>query len=189
MSNSIVKFILFFVIILMYSCSGGYVKYPSYFYEGNDKNVSSVEANKNKTVVINDIFNKALKYIKANRCDDAIGYLGGLKQSFCRDFCLAVAYSYCSKPKKSLSLLKKIEPEAEDSIWRSRVYALMSLDDIISIKKLYKDYATIAYAYDAKNRLASILMFKRNGGLSETKRLRYFDMVLSWCKECGIVNQ
>ena len=182
-SRKLFYLFLGFVILFVYSCSGGYVKYPSYFSYKKTTQTYPKESKQNI-----EIFSKGIGYLEANRCDDAVNYFKNMK-GFKADYCLAVSYAYCSKLQSSNLLLKKIEPKSIDSIWHSRVYALMSLVDFLHSKKLFKDYATIAYAYDANDKLASILMFKKTKKLSFAEKEKYFNMVFDWCKEFDVIDK
>ena len=183
-----IKFFVVAILLFLYGCSGGYVKYPSYIFSHHNKTKSLQENHRINTITETLVFEKGIKYLEVNRCDDAIRYFNGLPKNFKSEYSLAVSYAYCSKIAKAQSLLKKIEPIAINNIWHSRVYALMSVVDLLYKKKLFKDYATIAYAYDANNRLASVLMFKKNKKITPTERERYFDTIFMWCKEFDVID-
>ena len=188
MLNKTKLFFATIVFLFLYGCSSGYIKYPSYIFTHQEAKTEKIKEKPciNKEELL--VFEKGIKYLEVNRCDDAIKYFNGLPKNFKSEYSLAVSYAYCSKIAKAQSLLKRIEPIAIDNIWHSRVYALMSVVDLLYKKKLFKDYATIAYAYDANNRLASVLMFKKNKKITPTERERYFNTIFLWCKEFDVID-
>ncbi len=177
------------LIPLMFSCVGGNVKYPAYTtYNKPQQTYNSAPAFPNY-VYINpklSILDTGLKQLRAKQCKQAVNTFKKLPQGFEREFCLSLSYGYCSNIIKSKTILKKIEPIAKDTLWKSRVYAMMSLMDILSTKKLFRDYATISYAYDSTNKLASSLMFKKKPNISDKDKKKYFDTAFSWCEEMGL---
>lgn len=175
MHNRKTVFIFSFLLFVLYSCSGGGVKYPH--YKISEPTVHKIQTKKynNKNI------KTGLNYLRLKQCKRAIEYFRHLNSDFITNYCLSASYGYCGMYKQSENMLSKIEDRAKNRRWKARVYASLGLVYMLNKKSGFRDYLTIAYAYDDNNRLAKSLMFKQS--IDKTEKGRYFDMIFSWCNE------
>ncbi len=176
MLNRKTVYIFLFFLLVLYSCSGVGVKYPHY-----KSSKSVVHKIQTKEHGGNGDIKTGLNYLKLKKCNMAIEYFRHLNNDFITNYCLAVSYGYCRMYKQSENLLSKIEDKTNSSRWKARVYASLGLVYMLNGKSGFRDYLTIAYAYDDNNRLAKSLMFKQD--VDKTEKDRYFDIIFSWCGE------
>lgn len=94
-------------------------------------------------------------------------------------YCLLVSYGYCGLFKKAKSEFSKLENRDINNKWQARVYAAFGFILMIEKRSVFRDYLTVAYAYDTNNTLAKELMLKKE--LSPLDKKRCFGTLLDWC--------
>ncbi len=169
--------VLFIGAAFLYSCSSS-IKYPQYSTQNVEQNKVIVKHAKPKTEYYNPKTQRGVSYLKLGRCKKAINYFGSL-DGFLPQYCLLVSYGYCGAFKKAKREFSKLENRDINNKWQARVYATFGFILMIEKKSVFRDYLTVAYAYDEKNRLARELMLKKHLSLLDKKR--YFNRLLDWC--------
>ncbi len=178
--KNILRAILVTGIALLYSCSGN-IKYPSYIVKSPNNNVAQKQIVKTtKQTVFNSKTNRGVSYLKKHECKQAISYFYAIKDSFLSKYCLLVSYGYCSMFKKAKETFGELASKNVNSKWESKLYATFGFISMINKKPTFRDYLTVAYAYDENNKLARELMFKKRISLEDKKR--YFNKLFVWCK-------
>ncbi len=168
-------FLLLFAAVLIYSCTSN-IKYPEYKSGSSYKPTPSIHKKSKKAEIKT---NSGIYYLKIHQCRKAVNYFRSLRSSFAADYCIFSAYGYCSMYKKAKMMFEKLENENVSNMWLSRLYAAFGFFSMINNKGMYRDYLTIAYAYDGNNKLARSLMLKRK--INDLDRKKYFNTILDWC--------
>ncbi len=164
-------------IAFLYSCSSN-IKYPQYSTQNVEQNRVIVKRTKPKTEYYNPKTRKGISYLKLGRCKKAINYFSHLK-GFLPQYCLLVSYGYCGRLKKAKSEFSRLENRDINNRWQARIYAAFGFILMTEKQNVFRDYLTVAYAYDEKNRLARELMLKKH--LSPLDKKRYFNRLFDWC--------
>ncbi len=169
--------ILIFGIAVLSSCSNN-IKYPTYKTKNTRNSSKLTEVKKQKPVYYNSKTYKGVLYLKLHKCNKAINYFSSLS-GFLPRYCLLVSYGYCSMYKKAKGEFAKLENLNIDNEWQAKVYATYGLILMSEKKGLYRDYLTVAYAYDEGNKLARELMLKKSLSINDKKR--YYNEIFGWC--------
>ncbi len=162
----------FFLLFVLYSCSGGYIKYPSYNVKPNP--IQHKYTAKKHNVTIKNRSNRGIDYLKKGMCKKAISYFKNKGNNFYASYWLSISYGYCGNADIAIRKLQKIENRSPNGVWSSRIYASLALFLKITHKK-YMDYAQIAYAYDSRNVLSKRLISHRDTNIKQL-----FYIIFSW---------
>ncbi len=165
------------IVAFLYSCSSN-IKYPQYSRIPSKQHIIHTHKQP-KTTYYNKKTFKGIRYLKLHKCKKAINYFRSLGSGFVPEYCLLVSYGYCCKFKKAKAMFEKIENRNINNMWQSRIYTTFGLLLMINKQKIYRDYLTVAYAYNANNKLARILLTKKY--VSRNNREAYFDKLFTWC--------